>query len=104
MTEEAITHEDTQDVAYGNLTPAVNPSQVYSVRIPVDRLEELRRVAESRGLAPSALLRSWVIERLDREKLLRPVSVRALETDSFEVTSPTALKDPRWRHRILADV
>lgn len=102
MTEEVLAHEETQDHGiYGNLKPAVSPSQVYSVRIPVDRLEELRRVAEARGLAPSALLRSWFIERLDREKLLRPLSV---ETDSFEVTSSTALKDPGWWHRILADV
>jgi hypothetical protein len=46
---------------------ASDPSQVYTVRIPVDRLEELRRVAEQRGEAPSALLRRWALERLDSE-------------------------------------
>jgi hypothetical protein len=46
---------------------ASEASQVYTVRIPVDRLEELRRVARQRGEAPSALLRSWALERLDAE-------------------------------------
>jgi hypothetical protein len=46
---------------------ASEASQVYTVRIPVDRLEELRRVAEHRGEAPSALLRRWALERLDAE-------------------------------------
>jgi hypothetical protein len=43
------------------------PSQVYTVRIPVDRLEELRRLAERLGEAPSTLLRKWALERLDEE-------------------------------------
>lgn len=42
-------------------------SQVYSVRIPVDRLAQLRRLADERGVAPTALLRQFVIERLDQE-------------------------------------
>lgn len=44
-----------------------DPSQVYSVRLPVDRLEELRQLAAREHVAPSALLRRWAIERLDRE-------------------------------------
>jgi hypothetical protein len=46
---------------------ASDPSQVYSVRIPVDRLEQLRRLAEQRGVAPTALMRQFVLERLDQE-------------------------------------
>lgn len=46
---------------------APDPAQVYSVRIPASRLDELRRVAASHGMAPSALLRAWTIERLDAE-------------------------------------
>jgi hypothetical protein len=42
-------------------------SQVYTVRVPVGRLEELRTVAERLGEAPSALLRRWALERLDEE-------------------------------------
>jgi hypothetical protein len=50
-----------------NKRPARNPSQVYSIRIPVDRLEELRSLASGRGAAPTALMREWVLERLDAE-------------------------------------
>ena len=44
-------------------------SQVYSVRVPVDRLEDLRQLAAARGEAPTALMRQWVLERLDEETL-----------------------------------
>jgi hypothetical protein len=44
-----------------------DPSQVYSVRLPVERLEELRQLAARQDVAPSALLRRWTIERIDRE-------------------------------------
>lgn len=46
---------------------AGDPSQVYSVRIPVDRLDQLRRLAEDRGIRPTALLRQFVLDRLDAE-------------------------------------
>lgn len=42
-----------------------DPSQVYAVRIPVSRLNEIRSLADRYGEAPSALIRQWVIERLD---------------------------------------
>ncbi len=44
---------------------AEDPSQVYTVRIPVSRLRRLRELADSLGIAPSALIRQLVIERLD---------------------------------------
>lgn len=47
--------------------PAIDPSQVYSVRIPVSRLEELRALAEHEGKRPSTMIRDWVLERLDSE-------------------------------------
>lgn len=42
-------------------------SQVYAIRIPTDRLREIRSLAEELGEQPTALLRGWVLERLDRE-------------------------------------
>lgn len=42
-----------------------DPSQVYAVRIPVSRLKELRQFADGVGEAPSALIRRWIVERLD---------------------------------------
>ena len=50
---------------------AKDPAQVYSVRIPVDRIEQLRRLAEERGAAPTTLLRQLVLEVLDREEALK---------------------------------
>ncbi len=45
--------------------PATSPTAVYSVRIPVDRIEELRQLAAGRGVAPTALIRAWVLAQLD---------------------------------------
>lgn len=57
---------------YARIAAARTPSQVYSVRIPVDRLEELRTLALERGMQPTALIRRWVLERLDGESSLGP--------------------------------
>lgn len=45
--------------------PATSPTAVYSVRIPVDRIEELRQLAAERGVQPTALIRTWVLAQLD---------------------------------------
>ncbi len=38
---------------------------VYGLRLPVERIEQLRRLAAARGVEPSVLARNWVIEHLD---------------------------------------
>jgi|GEM_PF-3271084 len=53
--------------AYKRTKPASDPSQVYSIRIPVSRLGELRRLADASGLQPSSMIRAWVLERLESE-------------------------------------
>lgn len=45
--------------------PSKSPTAVYSVRIPVDRIEELRQLAAARSVAPTALIRAWVLAQLD---------------------------------------
>lgn len=47
--------------------PVAERGQVYSLRMPLERLEEVRKVAASRGMQPAALAREWILERLDRE-------------------------------------
>jgi hypothetical protein len=47
--------------------PPRQPSQVYSVRLPVEELESLRRLAADLNLQPSTLIREWVLERLGLE-------------------------------------
>jgi hypothetical protein len=48
-----------------------DPAQVYSLRVPVDRLELVRQLAEQENTTQAALLRKWVLERLDEELLRR---------------------------------
>ena len=43
-------------------------SSVYGLRLPDERIEQLRRLAEARGMEPSTLVRQWVIEHLDESK------------------------------------
>jgi hypothetical protein len=45
--------------------PPREPSQVYSLRIPVKKLKLLRHVAAEHNATPSALMRRWVLERLE---------------------------------------
>lgn len=52
--EAALDAEATRDVDVEwvrHEVPPKNPSAVYSVRIPTDRIEQLRRVAAERGAA-----------------------------------------------------
>jgi hypothetical protein len=65
--EAAEEHRDDDVPMVRSRRPAQEPSQVYSLRIPVERLEELRQLAAARHLTPSALMRSWVLERLELE-------------------------------------
>lgn len=55
-------HSDTTQ-----LTGRFGTAQVFQLRLPPVRVEQLRRIAEERGVSPGALAVDWVIERLDRE-------------------------------------
>lgn len=62
---EAMANVETPMVR--NRVKTKEPSQVYSLRIPVDRLEELRQRAEQQHVAPTVLMRRWILDRLDDE-------------------------------------
>jgi hypothetical protein len=47
--------------------PPKEPSQIYSLRLPVSVVEQIRILAASRGEAATALLREWVLGHLDEE-------------------------------------
>ena len=49
------------------LTGRFGHSQVFQLRLPALRIEQLRRIARERGVSPGALAVEWVVERLDRE-------------------------------------
>jgi hypothetical protein len=68
---EQFRDEDDLGPTYVPRYPPKDPSQVYSVRIPVGRLEQLRQRAAEEGVATSSLMRKWVIERLDADESAR---------------------------------
>ncbi|MDP8928576.1 MAG: hypothetical protein M3O70_08395 [Actinomycetota bacterium] len=96
LQEEAELAEKERHVERSYVRPRApeSPSQVYSLRIPVERLEQLRQLAAARDEAPTTMMRRWVLERLDRElarairrepaarfdELFDQQSVRALES------------------------
>ena len=49
------------------LTGRFGSAQVFQLRLPGLRIEQLRRIAAERGVSPGALAVDWVIDRLDRE-------------------------------------
>ncbi len=49
------------------LTGRFGSAQVFQLRLPALRIEQLRRIAQERGVSPGALAVDWVIERLDHE-------------------------------------
>ncbi|MDN5859793.1 MAG: hypothetical protein L0H84_14345, partial [Pseudonocardia sp.] len=49
------------------LTGRFGSAQIFTLRLPELRIEQLRRLAQERGMSPGALAVDWVIERLDRE-------------------------------------
>lgn len=66
---ERFEREQSSDRKFVRPRKPTSPAQVYSVRIPVDRIQQLRRVARRRKVAPSALMREWVVQRLDDESI-----------------------------------
>jgi hypothetical protein len=68
--EEAERHANEADhgPSYRRKHPPRDPAQVYSLRIPVAQIEELRQLAADKGVTPSALMREWVLERMAAEK------------------------------------
>jgi hypothetical protein len=49
------------------LTGRFGSAQVFQLRLPALRIEQLRRIAADRGVSPGALAVEWVVERLNRE-------------------------------------
>lgn len=55
------------DNSSSELTGRFGSAQVFQVRLPALRIEQLRRLANARGVPPTSLVVDWVIESLDRE-------------------------------------
>jgi hypothetical protein len=61
----ALSNHDGPDAT--ELTGRFGSAQVFQLRLPALRIEQLRRIAAERGVSPGALAVDWVVERLDRE-------------------------------------
>lgn len=71
LAEVAEQAEQTRDVftkMYRSERLPSDPSQVYSIRIPVSRLDKIRRLATRYRMPPTSMLRQWILERLDFEE------------------------------------
>lgn len=55
------------DVGPSERTGRFGTAEVFQLRLPALRIEQLRRFAEARGVPPAALAVEWVIDRLDAE-------------------------------------
>lgn len=67
LSAEAAQAEATRDadLAYRRRRPGGGQT-VYGLRLPTERIAQLRRIADARGIEPSVLARTWMIEQLDR--------------------------------------
>lgn len=63
--------EQTRQEPYpaGSRPTRPNRSQVYSVRLSTDEQARVQQVADAKHLPASTLVRSWILERLDQERI-----------------------------------
>src|SRR5215471_66081 len=92
---EAIGDEDDLGPTYPSAHPPREPSMVYSVRIPVGLVERLRQIAAEKGVAPSALVREWVVERLESGRPTRIEESFARQLEEIGWNIFTALLGPQ---------
>jgi len=67
------------DLPYQRRTRSTSP--VYGLRLPAERIEQLRRIAQARGVEPSVLARQWVIDQLDAAEHTRNQAQERWERD-----------------------
>jgi len=89
------------DSARSELTGRFGSAQVFQVRLPAMRIEQLRRLAEAQGVPPTSLVVDWVIERLDREDPghgsavpRAPISPRVRQPDPVGRVNPVEQPGP----------
>jgi hypothetical protein len=91
----ASLEDDDDDGAPLAVPVARQPAQVYSVRIPLDRIEQLRAFAGRVDTTPSALIRTWVIEKLDEAGKRAGTVVQLQQARSVRANVDYELKRPR---------
>ena len=74
------------------LTGRFGSAQVFQLRLPALRIEQLRRMAEERGVSPGALAVDWVIDRLDREAAAASPATGPMPIELDEPTRKRSLR------------
>jgi hypothetical protein len=74
------------EAADGPATSRFGSAQVFPLRLPALRTEQLRRLAAARGVSPGALAVDWVLERLDQE-----------DTETGPLPVAVDVETPAWR-------
>lgn len=67
MAAAQATERDSANLPWRPGDPKTEVNQVYSLRIPADRLEEIRTIADRLNMKPTVMMRRWVLDRLDQE-------------------------------------
>ncbi len=78
---EADHAEATRDLDLPYRRRTGNTSPVYGLRLPAERIEQLRQIAQARGVEPSVLARQWVIDQLDAVERARDQAHERWERD-----------------------
>lgn len=103
--ERAEAEDTGEGAVYARPVPPRDAAQVYSIRVPVERLEQLRSIASAKGVPPSTLMRQWVIERIEIESPrmresksggARPVVIRLVRPLEREMIG-AELAATRWQ-------
>jgi len=71
---------------------------VYSLRIPRERIDQLRAVAEARGMDASTLARQWIVDQLDAANRFRDRGTERWERDVRDTTKNLQDQAERLRH------
>jgi hypothetical protein len=87
LASEARHAEETRDAALPYRRRRSARSSVCGLRLPDERIDQLRRLAEARGVEPSALVGQWVTDQLDAAAKNRDPGTERWERD-FRTTVP----------------
>jgi hypothetical protein len=65
--ESEQTRESPYPADAGFVRPNRDRSKVYSIRLSDAEYDAVRKIADAAHLPPSTLVRSWILQRLDKE-------------------------------------
>ena len=86
----ALSNHDSEHPT--ELTGRFGTAQVFQLRLPALRTEQLRRIATERGVSPGALVVDWVIDRLDREAAAASPATGPMPIELDEPTRKRSLR------------